>query len=69
MSDSESSDDFIDKVSKLPLRFEPGTKYYYSISTDVLGILIERISEGIVSEFSEARVSLREQLPQIRNES
>ena len=32
-------------------------------------LLIERISEGIVSEFSEAMVSLREQLPQIRNES
>ena len=53
---SESSDDFIDKVSKLPLRFEPGTKYYYSISTDVLGILIERISGSSLSNYLEKNI-------------
>tara|TARA_Y100000816_G_scaffold267604_1_gene229143 strand:+ start:38 stop:1321 length:1284 start_codon:yes stop_codon:yes gene_type:complete len=53
---SESSDDFIDKVSKLPLRFEPGTKYYYSISTDVLGILIERISGLSLSNYLEKNI-------------
>ena len=53
---SESSDDFIDKVSKLPLRFEPGTKYYYSISTDILGILIERISGLSLSNYLEKNI-------------
>ena len=53
---SLSSDDFIDKVSKLPLRFEPGTKYYYSISTDILGILIERISGSSLSNYLEKNI-------------
>ena len=53
---SLSSDDFIDKVSKLPLRFEPGTKYYYSISTDILGILIERISGLSLSNYLEKNI-------------
>jgi len=34
----------IDKLAILPLSFEPGTKYSYGMSTDVLGHLIEIIS-------------------------
>tara|TARA_B100000575_G_scaffold90293_1_gene71709 strand:+ start:50 stop:1336 length:1287 start_codon:yes stop_codon:yes gene_type:complete len=48
---SKNSDDFINRVSKLPLRFEPGTKYNYSISTDILGILVERISGLSLSDY------------------
>ena len=53
---SASSDDFIDKVSSLPLRFEPGTKYYYSISTDIIGILIEKISGLSLSDYLEKNI-------------
>ena len=42
--DSKGSDDFISRVSNLPLRFSPGEKFYYSIATDVLGVLVEKIS-------------------------
>ena len=41
---SESLDDFTKKISEFPLRFEPGSKYYYSVSVDILGVLIQRIS-------------------------
>ena len=42
--DSKGNDDFIRRVSDLPLRFSPGEEFYYSIATDVLGVLVERIS-------------------------
>jgi CubicO group peptidase (beta-lactamase class C family) len=36
--------DMIDKLAKMPLLFSPGTRWNYSVSTDVLGYLIEKIS-------------------------
>ena len=41
---SKSLDEFTRKIADVPLRFEPGTNYYYSVSTDILGALIEKIS-------------------------
>jgi CubicO group peptidase (beta-lactamase class C family) len=37
-------DGFIDALSALPLEFSPGTAWNYSVSTDVLGYLIGKIS-------------------------
>jgi CubicO group peptidase (beta-lactamase class C family) len=34
----------IDDLAKLPLEFEPGTRWNYSVSVDVMGYLIEKIS-------------------------
>ena len=45
MWSSTNLDNFTQKISSLPLRFEPGTKYNYSVSTDILGSLIEK--EGL----------------------
>ena len=39
-----NSDSFIKTLSQIPLEFDPGTQWNYSVSTDVLGVLIERIS-------------------------
>lgn len=36
-------DGFIEAVAKLPLLFHPGQHWNYSIATDVLGVVIERI--------------------------
>jgi CubicO group peptidase (beta-lactamase class C family) len=35
---------FIDKLAKVPLRFDPGTRWHYSYSTDVCGYLVEALS-------------------------
>lgn len=40
----KSSDDFIRIISNAPLINHPGEKWNYSIATDLVGILIERIS-------------------------
>ena len=38
------SDEFVARLAKLPLEFDPGTRWNYSVATDVLGIAVERIS-------------------------
>ncbi len=38
------SDEFVAKLAALPLEFDPGARWNYSVSTDVLGIAVERIS-------------------------
>ena len=41
---SDSIQEFVEKLAKLPLRHQPGTKFHYSVSIEVMGLLIERIS-------------------------
>lgn len=53
---SADLDAFIDKLATLPLRFEPGTRYHYSVATDVLGALVERLSEQTLEQFFQARI-------------
>lgn len=42
---------FIDHLSRIPLQFDPGTCWNYSVSTDVLGVLVERISGQSLGEY------------------
>ena len=49
--ESISSKQFIDKVSSLPLKFEPGNKWHYSIAVDLTGVIIERLSGKTLSEY------------------
>lgn len=41
---SYSMEEFVEKVSKLPLMFDPGDHFTYSVATDVLAFLIEKIT-------------------------
>ena len=41
---SESLDDFASKVANIPLVYEPGTQWHYSISSDIKGLVVERLS-------------------------
>ena len=36
--------EFMDKLGQVPLRYQPGERWMYSLSTDVCGALVERIS-------------------------
>ena len=47
-NDSQS---FIDHLAQIPLQFDPGTCWNYSVSTDVLGILVERISGQSLGDY------------------
>ena len=41
---SEDLDEFADRVGKLPLRFQPGSQFFYSIAVDLTGLVVQRIS-------------------------
>lgn len=53
---SADLDAFINKLATLPLRFEPGTRYHYSVATDVLGALVERLSGKSLEQFFQTRI-------------
>jgi CubicO group peptidase (beta-lactamase class C family) len=48
--------EFIDKLAKLPLVFSPGEAWNYSVSTDVLGYLVETISGMPFADFLEQNI-------------
>jgi len=41
---TETLDDFIAKLGRTPLRYQPGAAWMYSLSTDVCGALVQRLS-------------------------
>ncbi|HEX4195854.1 MAG TPA: serine hydrolase domain-containing protein [Caulobacteraceae bacterium] len=43
-------------LARIPLEFSPGEMWNYSISTDILGHLIERLADQPLDDFLEARV-------------
>ena len=49
-------DDFIAKLAKLPLRYQPGERYHYSVSMDVLGAVIEKLAGMPLDEFFKQRI-------------
>jgi CubicO group peptidase (beta-lactamase class C family) len=49
--------ELVTRISKLPLKFEPGTTWWYSRSTDVLGRLIEVVSGMTLGEFFDQRIA------------
>ncbi len=58
MNDLEITNaDLVTRISKLPLKYEPGTTWWYSNSTDVLGRLIEVVSGMTLGEFFEKRIA------------
>jgi CubicO group peptidase (beta-lactamase class C family) len=52
-----TNEEFVTLLSKMPLKYEPGTTWWYSHSTDVLGRLIEVVSGMTLGEFIDKRVA------------
>lgn len=49
-------DSFIGSLASLPLEFSPGDKWNYSVATDVLGYLVQKISGERFEEFLKRRI-------------
>jgi len=49
-------EDMIDKLAELPLRHQPGSRWYYSIAVDVQGYLVEVLSGQPFDEFLQERI-------------
>ncbi len=37
-------DDFVERLAALPLKYEPGERFHYSIAVDVTGLIVQRLS-------------------------
>jgi len=55
---NHSLSEFIDEITAIPLHFQPGTKWKYSYSHDILGYLIEAISGTTLDRFLKERLFL-----------
>lgn len=51
-----SNQEFVARVSRLPLRFSPGARWAYGISTDVLGRVLEVVEKKSLGDILQARV-------------
>ena len=51
MDENQTNDELVAKLAKLPLMFEPGTTWEYSMSTDVLGRVVEVVSGKALAAF------------------
>jgi CubicO group peptidase (beta-lactamase class C family) len=49
-------EDFVATLAGVPLEFSPGEAWNYSVSTDVLGLVVERVSGVGFEEFLERRI-------------
>lgn len=51
-----TSSAWLEKLAKIPLQSQPGAKWEYSIATDVLGVVLERVSGQSLEALLEARI-------------
>lgn len=54
--EAPSLKDFIDRLAKLPLAYQPGEGWEYSVSVDVQGYLVEKLSGMPFAQFLEQRL-------------
>lgn len=56
LSDDETVADFLERLAKMPLNFQPGDKWEYSRATCVVGRLVEVMSGQTLDEFFRERI-------------
>lgn len=47
---------FAEQLAKLPLRYQPGERWHYSVASDVLGLVVERISGVPFDQYLEENI-------------
>jgi CubicO group peptidase (beta-lactamase class C family) len=52
-----AGDEMLRRLGTIPLAFQPGTQFFYSISTDVLGLLLERVAGERLDRLIENRLT------------
>ena len=54
---NQTSEQFVARLAKLPLKHQPGTIWEYSVSTDVLGRVVEVVSGVSLDQFIAERIT------------
>src|SRR6202030_4785194 len=57
MDENQTNEELVGKLARLPLMSEPGTTWEYSMSTDVLGCVVEVVSGKSLASFIAERVT------------
>jgi CubicO group peptidase (beta-lactamase class C family) len=55
-SREDTNADLVAKLAKIPLKYQPGTRWEYGVSTDVLGRVVEVVSGKRLGDFFEERI-------------
>jgi CubicO group peptidase (beta-lactamase class C family) len=53
---STDLNEFVERLATLPLKFQPGSRWHYSVAVDVTGAVVERISGQRFDEFLQQRL-------------
>ena len=53
---SQSLQEMIDKLAKTPLLYQPGTRWVYSVSMDIQGYIIEKLSGQSLPDFMQQHI-------------
>ncbi len=53
---SKSLQEFIDKLAKIPLAYQPGTRWVYSASMDIQGYIVEKLSGQTLPDFMQVHI-------------
>jgi CubicO group peptidase (beta-lactamase class C family) len=53
---SKNLQEMIDKLAKVPLMYQPGTRWVYSISMDIQGYIVEKLSGQTLPDFVQERI-------------
>ena len=48
--------EFTERITSLPLIFHPGEKWHYSVATDIIGYLVEILSDKPLGEFMQEKI-------------
>jgi CubicO group peptidase (beta-lactamase class C family) len=56
VNQSKSLQDMLDKLAKIPLLYQPGTRWVYSVSMDVQGYIVEKLSGQSLPDFMQQRI-------------
>lgn len=54
--ESHTLQDMIDKLAKIPLLYQPGTRWVYSLSVDIQGYLVQKLSGLPLADFMRERI-------------
>lgn len=53
---NQTLEEVVDRISELPLLFQPGTQWRYSFAIDVLGFVLQVIADMPLADFLEERI-------------
>jgi len=54
--DTKDLDEFVTKLAQLPLKYQPGTQWHYSVAVDVTGLIVQRLSGQPFDEYLQEHI-------------